>query len=72
MIGTPPSKRPADPAKLALDFARRYAQPMNFHVENRMMGLGIDPSRIGLPDRDYGNRWAAFHPHGTDGAGKNN
>ena len=48
MIGTPPSKRPMwhDPAEHARDFAERYAEPMNYHVENRMMELGIPTDRI--------------------------
>jgi hypothetical protein len=43
MIGTPPSERLMwhDPAEHARDFAERYAEPMNYHVENRMMELGI-------------------------------
>src|SRR5208337_4100955 len=38
MIGTPPSKRSLwhDPAEHARDFAERYADPMNYHVESRM------------------------------------
>ena len=49
----------------ARDFAERYAEPMNYHVENRMMELGIQ--EIGMPDANHGIRWAAFHPHGTIG-----
>ena len=49
MIGTPPSKRSLwhDPAEHARDFAERYAEPMNYHVENRIMELGIPTDRIG-------------------------
>ena len=45
----PPSKRSIwhDPAEHARDFAApRYAEPMNYHVENRMMELGIHTDRI--------------------------
>ena len=35
-----------DPAEHARDFAERYAEPMNYHVENRMMELGIPTDRI--------------------------
>ena len=53
MIGTPPSKRSLwhDPAEHARDFAERYAEPMNYHVENRMMELGIPTDRIGAEIR---------------------
>ena len=49
MIGTPPSERLMwhDPAAHARDFAERYAEPMNYHAENRMMELGIPTDRIG-------------------------
>src|SRR5690348_16327325 len=69
MIGTPPSARqiPADPGLHAVDFSRRYAEPINYHVESRMMELGIDPQRIGMPDVVNGNQHAAFHPAGRDG-----
>ena len=40
MIGTPPSERSMwhDPAEHARDFAERYAEPMNYLVENRNDG----------------------------------
>ena len=57
MSGTPPSKRSSwhDPAEHYRDFAERYAEPMNYHVENRMMELGISyrpdgRTEIRLPD----------------------
>ncbi len=67
MIGTPPSARPLwhDPAAHARDFAARYAAAMDYHVAQRMTELGI--RRIGMPDRDAGIAWAAFHSHGTVG-----
>jgi len=69
MIGTPPSRRPMwhDPAAHARDFAERYAEPMDYHVAQRMAELGI--IEIGMPDRDAGIQWAAFHPHGRAGGG---
>jgi hypothetical protein len=54
-----------DPAAHARDFAERYAEPMDYHVAHRMAELGI--KEIGMPDRDAGIQWAAFHPHGTVG-----
>ena len=71
MIGTPPSERSIwhNPAAHARDFAERYAEPMNYHVENRMMELGIDPAQIGVGDPDHGIRHAAFMPHEVDGGG---
>jgi hypothetical protein len=71
MIGMPPSRRPVwyDPAAHARDFAERYAKPLNYHVENRMRELGIDPLKIGVSDRENGIRHAAFLPHEADGGG---
>jgi hypothetical protein len=75
MVGTPPSARqiPADPGLHAVDFSHRYANLLNYHVENRMMELGIPVGRIGSSDVDYGIQHAAFHPHdtigGSNGAG---
>jgi hypothetical protein len=71
MIGTPPSRRPMwhDSAAHARDFAERYADPLNYHIENRMMELGIDPLKIGVGDAEYGIRHAAFLPHEADGGG---
>ena len=69
MTGTPPSARPMwhDPAAHACDFAERYAEPLDYAVSQRMMELGIDPNRIGMPDIDAGILHAAFHPHGKVG-----
>ena len=71
MIGMPPSARqiPAHPELHARDFAERYAEPMNYHVENRMMELGIDPAKIGVSDADHRIWHAAFIPHEVDGGG---
>jgi hypothetical protein len=69
MIGTPSSKRATwhDPSEHARDFAERYAEPMNDHVENRMMELGIPTDRIGAPKYGYPHR--AFWPEETTGGG---
>jgi hypothetical protein len=69
MIGTPPSERSMwrDPAEHARHFAERYAEPMNYHVENRMMELGIPTERIGA--RKYGHPHRAFWPEETTGGG---
>ncbi len=71
MIGTPPSQRPLwhDPAAHARSFAQRYAEPLNFLVENRMMELGINPLQIGVGDPEHGIRHAAFLPHEAGGGG---
>ncbi len=50
-------------------FAERYAEPLNYYVENRMMELGIDPLRIGVGEPEHGIRHAAFIPHEADGGG---
>ena len=69
MTGTPPSARqvPADPGLHAVDFSLRYAEPMNYHVENRMMEIGIDPNRIGAAKYGYPHR--AFWPEERTGGG---
>ena len=69
MIDTPPSQRSVwhDEAEHARDFAERYAELMNFHVENRMMELGISTDRIGA--RKYGYPHRAFWPEETTGGG---
>ena len=69
MIGTPPSKRSPwhDLVDHAKDFAERYAKPMNYHVENRMIELGIPTDRIGA--RNYGYPLCAFLPEETTGGG---
>ena len=38
---------------------------MDYHVAQRMTELGIQT--IGMPDRDAGIEWAAFHPQGAVG-----
>jgi hypothetical protein len=69
MTGTPPSARTMwhDPAAHARDFAERYSIPLSYSAEQRMTELGIDPDRIGMPDKNHGLQWSAFHPHGMLG-----
>ena len=69
MIGLPTSARrvPHDAAEHAADFAHRYADSMNYHVENRMMELGIHTDRIGA--RKYGYPHRAFWPEENTGGG---
>ena len=71
MLGTPPSSRPMwhDAAEHAADFSKRYAEPMNYLVEARMMELGIDPRHMGASDIDHGIRHAAFQPFERTGGG---
>lgn len=69
MTGTPPSARqvPADAGLHALDFSRRYAEWMNYHVENRMMELGISTEVIGASKQGHLHR--AFWPEDMTGGG---
>ena len=69
MIGTLPSQRPMWHGSVAhaRDFAERNADPMNYHVENRMIELGIHSDRIG--PRKYGYPHRAFWPEETTGGG---
>jgi hypothetical protein len=69
LLRTPPSQRPIwnDAAAHAGDFAERYADPLNYHVENRMMELGIHTDRIGA--RKYGYPHRAFWPEESTGGG---
>lgn len=57
-----PEKSPSDPADHALDFARRYAMPMDYFASQRMIDLGIPREKIGTSDPAHGIRHAAFHP----------
>ena len=71
MIGTPPSARPLwhDPAEHALDFARRYAEPLDRHCAVRMEELGIPRDRIGSSDHRHSIAWCAFNPYERDVGG---
>lgn len=55
-------KPPDDPADHAEDFAKRYAESMDYHVSQRMMELGIPVDQIGASAPEHGIRHAAFHP----------
>lgn len=69
MIGVPPSARqvPTDPAMHAADFAKRYAEPLDYHAAQTMLDLGVPPEKIGDSDMEHGIRHAAFHPHRKEG-----
>jgi hypothetical protein len=53
---------PDDPGDHAQDFSRRYADWADYVVAQRMLDLGIHPSKIGTPDPEHGIPHAAFHP----------
>ena len=71
VIGTPPSARqiPAHPELHALDFAERYAEPLNYHAEQVMIDLGISDNQIGASAPLHGIRHATFHPQERTGGG---
>ena len=58
IIGSPPSARhvPADAAKHAAEFARRYANEIDYHASIRMTQLGIPTDRIGATKYGYAHR----------------
>jgi hypothetical protein len=51
----------------AADFAKRYAEPLDYHAAQTMLDLGIPPEKIGDSDMEHGIRHAAFHPHRKEG-----
>jgi hypothetical protein len=53
----------------AEDFARRYAEPLDWQVAIRMEELGIPNDRIGSSDRGHGLSGRAFNPYERDGGG---
>jgi hypothetical protein len=69
MIGAPVSawQIPTDAAEHAVDFSTRYADPMDYHVTQRMMDLGIPIEQIGASAP--GTTHAAFWPHERTGGG---
>jgi hypothetical protein len=71
MVGTPPSARqiPAHPELHALDFAQRYAEPLNYHAEQVMIDLGIPTDQIGASAPLYGIQHATFHWRERTGGG---
>lgn len=70
MIGTPPSARPMwhDPAAHAIDFSKRYAEPLDQYVTVRMEDC-IPKDRFGSSDHDHGIDWCAFNPYEETGGG---
>ena len=70
MIGTPPSARhlPADPELHALDFAVRYAEPLDYHAAHVMIDLEIPRDQIGVAHFLDGIRHATFHPQDMGGS----
>ncbi len=63
------AKPPPDPAGHAADFAARYAEPMDYHVAQRMLDLGIPPEEVGSGDGGQGIRHTAFMAHERTGGG---
>ena len=69
-VGIPLGQQvPADTADHAEDFARRYAEPLDWQVAIRMEELGIPNDRIGSSDRGHGLSGRAFNPYERDGGG---
>jgi hypothetical protein len=60
-------KPPADPAAHAVDFARRYAKPLDQYCTIRMDELGIPQHLQGADDLRKNMRWCAFDPEGREG-----
>jgi hypothetical protein len=71
MIGTPPSARQisAVPELHAVDFAQRYAEPLDYHAAQTMIDLGVHRDRIGSSAPLYGIRHATFHWRERTGGG---
>ncbi len=71
MIGTPPSARQisAVPELHALDFAERYAEPLDYHAAQTMIDLGIHRDQIGASAPLYGIGHATFHWRERTGGG---
>jgi hypothetical protein len=71
MIGVPPSARqiPAHPELHALDFAERYAEPLDYHAAQIMIDLGVPRDQIGSNAPLHGIRHATFHPKERTGGG---
>lgn len=58
-----------DPADHAEDFARRWADRLDWYCTIRMSELGIPDGMNGQPDYDGDGRWRAFDPAGRKGGG---
>ena len=64
-----PDTPPPDPADHAEDFAHRWADRMENHVEGRMHALGIPEEEIGSSDHARGVAWRTFFPDERQGGG---
>ena len=62
-----PDKPPPDPADHADDFARRYAQELDYLTDDRMAELGIPTEQTGSRTPSQGH--ACFMPHERTGWG---
>lgn len=62
-----PNRPPPDPADHAEDFARRYAQELDYLTGDRMVELGIPTAQIG--SRTPGQGHATFIPDERTGGG---
>lgn len=60
-------KPPRDPADHAADFARRYAEDLDWYCTIRMQELGIPEEKNGAPDFDRDGKWRAFDWRGRTG-----
>ncbi len=60
-------KPPEDPADHAVDFARRYKEPLDQCCAIRMAELGLPEDKNGAPDFDKRGQWRAFEPEGRTG-----
>ena len=58
---------PGDIADHAEDFSRRYAEPLDYLISQRMLDLGIAAERIGSRDPMKGH--LSFMPHERNGGG---
>jgi hypothetical protein len=56
-----PHTPPSDPADHAEDFSRRYAEDLDIAAGDILMGLGIDPKRLGATDPED-LTYKTFHP----------
>jgi len=60
-------KPPREPADHAEDFARRYAEDLDWYCTIRMQELGIPEDKNGAPDFDRDGKWRAFDWRGRAG-----
>jgi hypothetical protein len=71
MVGVPPSQRQisASPELHALDFAERYAEPLDYHAAQIMTDIGVPSDRIGESAPLHGIKHASFHWRERTGGG---